>query len=776
MDLKSSVTTAGTLETVAIPGSTPQAITQFSDDTLGTKGAEINPIRDFTTFTEAQIPGVEDIKRFLERPTILTQGNLSTSDSGIMYSIDPFHQLVTTSKAAKLNGIYGIRADVKISLFVNASRFQTGRYILGFVPSGGLPIANAGFVAFNKMHAGHLVQRTQCPHVEIDVATQTHVEFVIPWQGMFPFFVNLSTYPVGLGSLFLCPYVALSAASGDSAAGFTIMASFQNIFLTGPTYTQSGFSAAEQKAAGIGPIGTNLAKVSQATSILGELPLIGDMAREVSWTASVLARAANVFGWSKPLHLSTSTPVIQRPYRYMASSDGEAVSEVIAGVATNAVDAHPALSGTKVDEMAIDYLKQIYALYSTVTWDATGVADTVLFNIPVSPFVLTNMTNGFAPTPVGYLSTMFQQWRGSMKYRFKFVKNEFYSGRVAIRYEPNWHGTNVTTTLTASEYSHRVIVDLREASEFEVVVPYVSSEMYTSITNNIGTLIMVILDPLVVPSTVPSAMTIIAEVSGGDDLEFARPQVPAYEPWVPAVTQSGFSKSGPEPIQRFYLGSEAAPKSLTPACVAPGEKLESLRQLAKIANPKIFLTATNSSWSMLSGNMSRIRPFRITAVTQATSNTTPVNRDNTYADWHDYISSCYSLQTGAVRIICSPQTAGVQLQAGAGESTSTAAFYESGAPSLQAARQMRSLTETGHGAPADFYMPSYQQTIGRSVAANLASIGAPALSSGYAMNRNLLVRNSAAADIIVSIWRVPADDWNCYGFVSCPLIWSITQA
>lgn len=740
-----------------------QGITHFKDDTTGVLATPIASGSNDSTFGIQEIEGAGDIKAFLARPTILTQGTFTTTDSGILYSVDPFYALVTGAKAKKLDGIYGIRADVRISLHVNAVRFQTGRYLLGFVPSGGVGASHVGYVAKFKMHSGHIIQRSQLPHVEIDIATQTHVEFLLPWDTVYPYFVNLSTYPVGIGKILLAPYVALSAASGDSTAGYTIFASFENISLTGPTFTQSAYSTREQKTAGIGPVESAMTRIQTVSSIIGTIPQLSGPANAVGWTAGIMAKVASAFGWSKPLHLGTATPVYARPYRYLAVSDGEALSEPLGAVSTNAVSSCPRTGGTVVDEMSIDFIKSIYSLYTVVTWDSNDAAGAILAQPFVGIATGTSMGNGISMTPLEFLGSQFTEWRGGIKFRFKLVKNEFYSGRLSVRYEPNWHNTTGSSTLAQSEYSHRVIVDIRECSEFEVICPYVSNELYTRTTTGIGNLSIQVLDPLVAPSSVPAAISIIIEVAGDSDLEFVLPNVSEYEPWVPAVTQSGYSSY---PVYR--LGAPVQTNTTQAAQLGPGEKVESLRQLCKLFNPTVF---SNNAFKWVTGanHYATFRPFQHEVVTQATSNVTALVRGNIFADWIDVISNLYAMETGGMRAIVhdidahNNMIAGIYYHTGAGVADHALSSYRH-------MRTFRTLVNGAIGTPGDFTLPSYQQTMGRPVASNIYSGGTPSLAPPDTLETALNVALTSWAAFDVTYGKLAADDWNAYGFISIPLL------
>jgi len=744
-----------------VVSSKTQNITSFEDDTVGMVGGpdapSSVPLVDFMN-----LPGSDSIIEFLERPTLLASGNLTTSDSTTLYSADPLYSLITGAKAPKLAGIYGIKADLEITITVNATRFQSGRYILAFVPSGGVPISSANFVAYNKMHATTLTNITQLPHVELDLASETHATLSLPWMSVVPFFVNLSTYPVGFGSLFLYPYAALAAASGDTTAGYSLWAAMKNISLVGPTYTQSGrISRKEADRVGKGPVETILSKVSMAANIVGEVPMIAPAARAVSWTTDILARAAHVFGWSKPRDMSAPMQVREHQLRFYENVDGISTAKTLAAVSTNAVDAIPQNVASTIDEMSYDYIKQKYAYFTSVTWSNTLTVGSQIYAPYVQPMNTYTYGSGFIPTPVAFLALQHELWRGSIKFKFKFVKNEFYSGRLMFSYEPNYLATNISSLIASTEFDRRLIVDIRDTNEVEVVCPYISPFLYQGVTEPVGHLIVTVLDPLVAPSTVPSSIVVLVEVAGGPDLEFASPTPLTIEPWAPFTTQSGRVST--------VLGSATKPESMEPSAICIGENLRSLRQLWKLPSPAFAVGADNRI-TITAQKLSLMNPFYAQTVQQSTSISTALTRAFFYGDRMDLIQSCYMAVTGSVRCVVLNYSHTI-LDVGRLSSTAGNSIFTSNNHNLASGDEIRIPVDT-NVEPFDIVMTPYQKTMGRSIVGSTVGSGLNPLSDFSSYNT---LSFSPITNSTISVRRTPCDDMNCWGFVSCPALVYRTQ-
>jgi len=767
--MQNTTATASSTDVGQSTTSATQNITRFEDDTTGAFSSEPVP-SPVPLVPFMDVEGSGTIIDFLERPTLLTQGAFTTTDITTLYSVDPFLALVSGAKAPKLNGIYGVKADLEITLNVNATRFQSGRYILAFLPSGGIPITQPAFATYLRMHATTLVNITQLPHVEIDLASETHVTLSLPWKGVAPFFVNLSTYPVGFGRLFLYPYVGLSASSGDSVAGYTVWASMKNVSLIGPTVTQSALGDAEAKRKGKGPVETALSKVALASNILGDLPLLGNSVKGVGWSAGLLARAAHAFGWSKPLDMSA--PMETRPHhlKFLENVDGINTGKQLGALSTNAVDPVPMNIHSKVDEMSYDFVKQVYSYFQTIPWTASYAAGTQLASFSVTPNEYNAYGSGYVMPPVCFLANIHQYWRGSLKYRFKFVKNEFYSGRLMFSYEPNYKATNISTTIAQTEFDRRIVVDIRHTNEVELTVPFISPFMFQEGNTGIGHLIVTVIDPLVAPNTVPSTISIVAEICGGPDFEVAAPLGCVFEPWAPFVTQSALSSS-----VKADLGSPSDKASLLPATMCIGEKMMSFRQLWKLPVEMIGDASINRTVGATANNIQTIAPFYMNTVVQITSITSPLIRSYFFSDWYDLIGSMYTCVTGSARVVLIDPLKYVWAM-GYGFNVISRGVLNSNTHVASENDNLKTVVDLTVE-PFDVILPPYQKTMGRSVSASMfndAGTGGFYPVSDFTSTTCLVAAPYTTTSITAR--RMPADDANAWGFVGVPALVYKTQS
>jgi hypothetical protein len=610
------------------------------------------------------VDGSRNIVSFLEKPQRLQSGSFGTTDTMASFAtIDlPGVMLSNVKNFQKLSGVFMLRADMEFRLEINAAKFQQGRYMLCWLPNGGAPNNTIAAGNWYRMHNANLVHATQLPHVEIDLATQSSVVLRVPFTSIYTHvFTNTTATNPGLGKLFIRPYSALQPGSGDNACGYTIWGSFCNIELSGSTVSQSGFTVKrkgksveqqEQANANIGPISGPLSVISKASGILGTIPLLSSVMLPVSWATNILSNTAAAFGFSKPINLEPAHRMIKHIYPSLANADAAFQGFNISPLSTNTVGLTSAAARTDIDEMSIDFIKQQFAYYSTFVWTDVRATGDQLINYGHSPYdKYISASTYYSFTPVGMLSRQFEFWRGSMKFRFKFVKTEFHSGRLVVAYVPygqRWYG-GLITNLDATDFLQREIIDIRDTSEFEICVPYLSPEPYSYSNNTpIGYLLLYVLDPLVCPNTVTSSINCLVEVAGGDDFEVAVPVAEQLEPVIPLSVQSGFKNIGCKDLGM-------AKDSLDPAIYCIGEKITSVRQILKKFNVQVpYTLAAPAPWPIpaSTNNTLSILPYLNPIPTQtAALLARGVFRTDPLSFW----GCMYAIQNGSVRLILSAQ-------------------------------------------------------------------------------------------------------------------------
>lgn len=509
---------------------------------------------------------MHDIKNFLSRPIHCVSGSWSITDiAGTTITNMPMPSACFNSSEMikeKLRGFYGFRARMKIRVQLNAQRFQQGRLILHWLPHISSPerVAHAN---------SHLTFITQQPRIDLD-ARDSDVELIVPYVNPSLYY-DLTTGQNPFGTFRISVYSPLVSVSGPTNVDYAVWCQFEDIEVVYPTVSsnilvaQSGkirsrrgagpgtinVTDAELNSQDLGPVSGFLSKVSTAAGIIGEIPVLSSVAAPASWVASVLSRSAQAMGFSKPTVESVSSKAMLSMFPGTNNSDMPDNSMKLSLSCSNKIQHLPGFAGTDIDEMSIQYLAQIPAFVNSYNWTTSGQVGVRLGYWKTNPCALDTGINSlsnyytvtvsgvpyniYRPTPVAYLGSMFRRWRGSVNYTFKFVKTEFHSGRLMFVFYPGAVSVQ-DVTFQKSQYCYRQVLDLREANEFTINVPYVSLRPWCDLPNRaffeepFGVVALFILNPLRAPETVSQSVDILLEVSGGHDTEFQWPMTAGRAP------------------------------------------------------------------------------------------------------------------------------------------------------------------------------------------------------------------------------------------------------
>lgn len=761
-------TTAGVTEVAPVAESSQNLTTKFADDTLGYEATLVSNAHDSSFVNELIAPSSQTIIDFLQRPTALTAGSLGTSDAGILWSTD-VTSAITSTKYNRMSNIYTFKCDFEFTLQINADRMQQGRYIMFYLPNGGiLPASTTQAAQWRAMHTCNTMKITQLPHVEIDLATQTHVTLKIPYTSILPM-MSWSTTSLSpmqtMGIIGLYPYSALNPGTGGSTTcGFTVWASMQNIVLGAASVGQMDAGTKEAKAQGVGPVSGVLNRVSNAIGVWGKVPIIGGYASQLAWMTRLAAQSAEFLGYSKPLAVEAPIRVDRKIAPFMAVADKPSYSKPLGMIAENSVAIPNRLTG--IDEMSIDFIKKVPAYINQSTWTASYTSGASLFQVSVAPDHRSTWSKGTVFTPAGFLSQQFSLYRGSMNYKFKIVKTGFHRGRICVAFAPGL--TTYGGSYSSTEYVFREVVDVSTTSEFSVCCPYLVPQPWTQVGTSIGTLMLWVVDPLVAPNTVSTSVTILLEAVGGDDLQFACPKTWTVDPYCPSTAQMAESY---EETPCFTLGPKVSTVSDSINAYTIGEPVRSIRAILKRAYQINGYQPTLGAAASI-GHF----PYIVPVVTQAATTSGALQKPTVNSDPISLWSCAYALSYGSVRLLVKPVgTVPTSLETsynfGSGQNSNWFQ-YGSGYQSFGT----KTWSPFSIEGTAEFQSPNWNAFIGRSVTAQLANpvLGMstdPKYSNCTYFN---LGDSGSSATYTVSVCRSAGEDFGLGLFIGVPPVvdWS----
>jgi len=592
--------------------------TSAAVDAEGVSGEMSRALTLSSSILQAPKTGVsQEVRDFLRKPILVSSGSFQTTDTvtSFLYNVRVPESLFGYAYwFNKISGNMVIRGDITYVLQVNANRFQQGRYILAWLPTGG-PSVNISSYAASKVAT--LPQRTSLPHVELDLSCDTQAALTIPtvtFSGWYAV-TQQTLMPSSAGNVLLFPYSPLVSPTGGAAVAYSLYAYMDNVEFGLPVVPQSSMRAktavvrrkkmenAEQEDMNLGPVSAPFLKISQAAQILTGIPLISSYAGMASWAANVVSRTASAFGLSKVSNAQPFSLMQRFTVARMVNSDTPDGSTKLSVFSSAGVDDLPGFAGSDLDEMAITYIASIPAWVTTVNWPTSSVEGTVLFATQVTPrnmyATYTYGTNTVtAPTPMAFAATFFSQWRGGMKFIFKIVKTEFHSGRLLVAFSPAnpilQYGMT-TPNINDTTFLHRHIIDIRNGNEFSLTVPWACVNQYLStsplqVESATGGLYVYVLNPLVAPASVSSSVNILIEVAAAEDFELAVPRTITERPVALISPQSG--RKNVCEITSATIGDMQEYMSIDPARLAIGERVMSFKSLLKRFNPLISSPGT----------------------------------------------------------------------------------------------------------------------------------------------------------------------------------------
>lgn len=524
-------------------GSESHQTTDFVDNAVGEtviSSAPVNPI--------AKVDNTDDIRlgEFLSRPTLIDSFQWTDSLVGtLMRTLQPWDLVMNNDRIRrKLDNYAFMRARLHVKVVTNGTPFQFGLARVCYTPMLGLiedkireppnPTGQTrvlysqqpGFFITPAANAGGQIELPFFYHLNwVNITTRTNVQ--------------------NLGTLRYLQYtpLAVAVASGPTDVTVQTYAWLTDVELMGSTINL----ALQGDEYGLGAVSRPASAVANFASYLTKVPIIGAFARATELGARAVGSIAQVFGY-------TNVPVIADIHAFhnmnapmLASGHIGTPVQKLTLDPKQELSLDPSIHGLPPhDELALRYILTKESYVGDTTWATSLAPATRLMTIRVNPSLLqqaflqdgSSVTQGARVyhTPMSYVSQMFSNWRGSIKFRFKVVGTKFHKGRMKISFDPLG---DIDTNNPDLNAVYTKIVDIGEEDDIVVEVPYHQAQawLYTDYTINnnwrdtLGSALTrrdnvdngVITVRVQTELTAPTAsfVTVLLFVSAGDDFEFA---------------------------------------------------------------------------------------------------------------------------------------------------------------------------------------------------------------------------------------------------------------
>lgn len=590
-----------------------------------------------------------DIKQFLEKELIFPVVAWSTAAtrSSNIYTVSP--STLMTARANyidKLQGINMMKFKAEVCVKINAYPFQAGRLILHFLPN----VANhsSGWLATRNIN---LTTKTQHPHVEID-SQDSCKSLIVPYVAPTNYW-EIFTDQYDMGTFYLDVLSPLTVgASGSTTADITVSLIIRDVELAAPFVPNSESSTMGKE----GSITAGLKVARKVVNGLSAIPVISNYAGPVQWVLDRAIGVASVFGFSKPMIDGEPTVMQANPWRYYATSDGADCSYPIGHLRNNRLAVATDVSVRNEDEMSLRWLFSQYAYVAQYSW-STGstsvfqqyIGPSTCINAQDNTYVSGTKTCTFnSGPPFWYLSQYFQLWRGSIKVKLKIIKTQYHTGRLLIIWTPCYLQSGLSVPVD-STFSLRHLVDIRETSEVELVLPFLVPQNYlqcnttTSIVPNCtsGLLMVQVQNQLRAPETCAQAVQVLVYYAGGDDFELGAATYGGNNTLYPMMIGNMDRGAAGSVTVSDVIGNEKVPKySLKYAAMSLGEEITSVKSILNKAALMLYQSYTGTGLALV--------PFAMGATTTASgvlNSTLPPG-----GDMFSCLGLMYNFFRGGIRI------------------------------------------------------------------------------------------------------------------------------
>lgn len=533
---------------------------------------------------------------FLSRPvriSVFTWTQAMTP--GVVTTVNPWAAFMNANAIInKLQNFAFIRGNLKVKIVTNGSPFMYGSMRAVYTP---LHNFKSSTVA-NTWADGIGIPMSQKPGVWITPAHSEGAELTLPflWPRSFLRVGKLSDAS-DMGKLELTAYTPLLSANGSTGGvGVQVFAWMEDITLAGPTMA----SALQADEYGVGAVSAPASALASVSRKFEDVPVIGKFAKATTIGAKATSEIASLFGFTNVPVIEDTRPVRPSPFPSMASAHIGYPTDKLALDPKNELSVDPAIAGLdSTDELAVANFVTRESYLTMSTWSSSSSVDTPLFTSQVQPQLGYVSGSLMQFTPMGLASTLFKNWRGDIKFRFRFISSPFHKGRVRISYDP--YSSTVQTTSDTGPYVVNRIVDLGAETDVEFVVPYqqalpwcysstIPDNTYwsTSIAPTVplsdtftnGMISVKIMTPLSCPTTTGSVYMQVF-VSGCPNLQFANPSTGNFDLSPFAMQSLDYSES--DGAVEMKLGS-VSEEQRHRALVNFGETITSFRTLLRRHN------------------------------------------------------------------------------------------------------------------------------------------------------------------------------------------------
>lgn len=548
----------------AIPAAADSTITTNSEGTLLSENTE--PIADTTIPSVTSSSSVGNFsmpsctwttESQLSKPIIFVSGVIATTNPPgtniILETIDD-PPLARSLHNAEMDHFAYYRGDYSFDFQLNTNDFVCGLAIMFYVPPG----YSRGILASNILLFPHLLVPLNCSKrftLTIPFSTIAHYvptfsqgRYTIPSLGYIGVQI-LSQMRTGSGASNSIPYTmwrSIKNYNGQIPVPSKAIFKKTNYGISNPCFLVPAHYSEETPHAQMeraveslinNVTGLNSAGMGKAAVSLGKMALM-----------------------DKPSDPRPTTRMYMRtPLR--SNAEGGDTSIRLALEPASHSPAQSSSTTWDARDMSLHSLKKYKTFLPDtnmagaiqIQWRTSFPTATLLFRCAVHPLMGTRVLTTAAadrhvcqPSMLGFISTPFCYWRGSIDFTLRAVRSKYHTGKLLVLFVPLGTVVSNTDLTTIGSTYPCYAIDIGQVEETSFSCPYMSPTPFLRVptldqmTDNFTSsnlsadvtqmeLVILILNALNNPTNVTSTIDILLTHSGGDDFELAGPRnVPKF--------------------------------------------------------------------------------------------------------------------------------------------------------------------------------------------------------------------------------------------------------
>lgn len=576
-----------------------------------------------------------DINLFLTRKVKIQEFDWAVGND-FEETFDPWAlYFVNAAVKRKIENYSLFKGELKVSFLINGTPFHAGMLLASY------RYLNSGRVTDSPTGDRLAITRSQRPHLWLNASTCKGGCLCLPflYPQNFVSLVDPALHSHPIGRIDINSIVSLRQINaGNDTVTISIFAELVNYKLSAPTSIPVALSmpshlshifdleAQSDEYPSSGVISGPASTIANIAGALTSIPSIRPLAIATEFAANSIANFATFFGFSKPINLDDVKFMKNTPVGSLALCEGADSSQKLTVTGKQEISIDPAtVDLPPIDELSLKHLTMIESYFDNFSWSVNDAQEDIIFGAKVTPMIelRRSLVSGreIIPTALSFAARPFENWSGTLIFRFQVVASQYHRGRIALVYEPkgNFSSTDPYNT------TFNTIIDLAEGRDFSISIPWQQPYAYgvcdkddttvfsqsggiaaTDIHSN-GAFYMRVVNQLVVPDGLTPA-TILVSVKAGPDLELINPTFEGMDlsPFVP-VAQSQLSSLNnifeieAQSAVEVVPEEENAPESSTSIDVTGGT------QITPLEKPLVYYGEKITSFRQL---LKRYAPYR----------------------------------------------------------------------------------------------------------------------------------------------------------------------